>query len=77
MKVINKNLLNKLREEYPPGTRIRLLQMEDPYNGHLHSGSLGTVLDVDDIGTIHTAWDEGGSLGLLYGIDQYEKIKEE
>ena len=71
---ISKERLQRLRDDYPPGTRIRLLHMEDPYMGHLHPGSTGTVVCVDDIGTIHTAWDEGSSLGIAYGVDQCEKI---
>lgn len=50
-----------LREHYRPGTRVRLLRMNDPYQPDLKAGTLGTVIAVDDIGTIHVAWDGGAS----------------
>ena len=30
---------------------------------------MGTVIAVDDVGTIHVAWDCGSSLGVVYGED--------
>ncbi len=32
-------------------------------------GTKGTVRGVDDTGSIMVAWDSGGSLSVLYGID--------
>lgn len=71
---IKREELEALRKEYPAGTRIRLVEMSDPHMGRLHPGSLGTVQYVDDIGTIHPAWDEGSSLGIAYSVDKCEKI---
>ena len=34
----------------------------------------GTVIDVDDIGTIHILWDSGSTLGVVYGEDSSRKI---
>ena len=67
--MISKPELERLRQKYPPGTRIELVSMNDPYNTTLQPGALGTVLCVDDIGTIHTSWDCGSSLGIVYGED--------
>lgn len=58
-----------LREHYRPGVRVKLMHMEDPYRPDLKAGVLGTVIAVDDIGTIHVAWDGGSSLGVVYGAD--------
>lgn len=63
----------RLREEYPAGTRIRLLKMEDDYTT-IPVGTLGTVTGVDDIGTIHCHWDNGSSLGVVYAEDKCEKV---
>jgi len=63
-----------LREQYPPGTRVRLSEMRDPY-GPVPSGSVGTVVLVDDIGTLHTRWDSGRSLGLIPGVDTFSVIE--
>ena len=67
MNSINKKTLENLREQYPPGTRVELIKMNDPYNTMLLPGALGTVVSVDDIGTIHVRWDCGSSLGVAYG----------
>lgn len=61
-----------LREHYRPGARVKLLRMNDPYRPDLKAGALGTVIAVDDIGTIHVAWDGGASLGVAYGADACE-----
>lgn len=60
--------LDKIRERYPVGARIRLVMMEDPFAPPI--GTLGTVKGVDDIGSLLVAWDNGNSLNVLYGIDQ-------
>ena len=62
-----------LRKEYPAGTRIRLISMDDPYS-RLRPGDQGTVAAVDSIGTIHVNWDCGSSLGVAFGEDHVEKL---
>ena len=74
MNSINKKTLENLREQYPPGTRVELIKMNDPYNTMLLPGALGTVVSVDDIGTIHVRWDCGSSLGVAYGEDICKNI---
>lgn len=49
--------------------------MEDRYS-KLKVGEKGTVIGVDDIGTIHVNWDCGSSLGIAYGEDKCRKIAE-
>ena len=73
----NKPLLESIRERYPTGARVELVHMNDPYNKKLIPGCKGTVQYVDDIGTIHVAWDCGSSLGVVYGEDSCRVIKEE
>ena len=60
--------LAALRRHYPSGCWVKLICMNDPYRD-LKAGSLGTVTHVDDIGTIHVAWDCGSTLGVVYGVD--------
>ena len=40
------------KEMYPKGTRIELIDMDDPY-APIECGTKGTVEFVDDIGQIH------------------------
>ena len=51
--------------------------MDDPYCQDLKPGMLGTVMQVDDIGTIHVSWDCGSSLGVVFGEDSCTRIDEE
>ena len=66
--------IQRLREQYPKGSRVELLEsVTDPYHPLL-AGSKGTVWAVDDAGQLHVNWDEGGSLALIYGVDSFHKI---
>ena len=69
----NPNWLKFIRDQYSPGTRIRLIQMDDPY-APIPSGTEGTVDFVDDAGQIHMKWDSGRSLALIPGEDSFSKI---
>ena len=71
---INESTLASLRERFPSGCRVELIHMNDPWNTKLHDGCRGTVIAVDDMGTIHVAWDCGSSLGVVYGIDSCRRI---
>lgn len=53
-----------------PGCRIRLLRDSDTEPG-LRESMEGEVMMVDSLGTIHVAWDNGTSLGLIPGVDHY------
>lgn len=61
-----------LKSLYLNGTRVKLLEMEDPFAPPI--GTLGTVIGVDDIGSILVNWDNGQSLNVLYGIDKIMKL---
>lgn len=67
-------VLEKLREEYPEGTRVKLVQMDDAYAPPV--GTLGRVQHVDATGSIHVKWDNGSFLAILYGVDRCVKVKE-
>ncbi len=60
------------KKDYPPGTRIQLTA--DMEGEHHRAGATGSVIVVDDIGSIHTAWDDGGSLAVIPGVDSFQKI---
>ena len=67
------DIVRELKEAYPPGTRVELISMNDPFSDLL-PGDKGTVRWVDDIGTIHVNWDNGSRLGVCYGEDCCRKI---
>ena len=72
MRVISKAALEGLRRRYKPGTRVELLQMDDVQAPPI--GTKGTVLGVDDVGSILVAWDNGSGLNVIYGIDRVRKV---
>lgn len=74
MKEIHRERLEKLKAEFPSGTRLALIKMDDPYST-LNPGDKGTVAFIDDLGTIHVSWDKGSSLGLVFGEDKYKKVE--
>ena len=75
MTSIHPELLKQLREYYKPGTKVKLVRMSDPFT-HIPVGTMGIVTGVDDIGTIHVAWSNGSTLGVVFGEDECVKIKE-
>ena len=60
---------------FPPGTRIQLIHMDDPYHP-IPDGMRGTVQSVDDAGTIFPLWDNNRTLGVVYGEDAFRKLTE-
>ncbi len=74
MRNITPDTLATLREQYPPGTRVELLRMDDPQAPDI--GTKGTVSGVDDTGSIMVAWDNGVSLHVLFGVDECRIINE-
>ena len=75
MPVISKAALQMLRERFPKGTRVELIRMDDPQAPPI--GTRGTVLGVDDIGSILVDWDNGCGLNVVYGEDLCKKVPEE
>lgn len=69
--MISSEVLLALRERYPKGTRVELVQMDDPQAPPV--GTKGTVKGVDDI---MVAWDNGCGLSVAYGEDICRKVVE-
>jgi hypothetical protein len=78
-KLYKQNTTNKIKGETMKdqlkGKRIELLSTSDPYT-KLKPGDRGTVQFIDDIGTVHVAWDNGSTLGLVPGEDQFRLLKD-
>ena len=71
---VRREVLSHIREEYPKGARVELLKMDDPQAPPI--GTKGTVIGVDDIGSIMVRWDNGSALSVVYGEDACKVIKE-
>ena len=60
--------LRRIKETYPVGTRVELVEMDDPYNPP-PKGTKGTVRGVDDTGSLLMRWDNGSGLSVVWGVD--------
>lgn len=58
------------------GRRVRLLFTSDPYT-YLRHGAEGTVVFEDSLQTLFVDWDNGSSLGLVPGEDDWEFLDTE
>ena len=72
MRVISKERLQALRERFKPGSRVQLLKMDDVQAPPI--GTRGTVVGVDDIGSIMVNWDNGSGLSIAYGEDECKVV---
>ena len=73
---IDRNLVQRMKDTYLPGTRIELVFMGDDPRP-IAQGTRGTVRVVDDMGTVHCNFDNGRSLGLVPGEDVFRAIAKE
>lgn len=64
--------IEAMRKKYPSGTRVRLLEMNDPYAPYL--GAYGTVIAVEDTGMMQVSWDDGCMLHVQPGMDRVVKL---
>ena len=71
MKFPNKAVVEQIRSQYPAGTRVELVQMDDAQAPPV--GTLGSVWGVDDTGSIMVHWDNGSGLNVGYGVDVWRK----
>ena len=66
----------RMKDNYPPGTRIMLLQMGvDPHP--VEPNTRGTVMAVDDMGTLHCNFDNGRQLGVVPGEDSFRRLTDQ
>lgn len=75
MKCPDKKIVDQLKKDFPAGCRIVLDKMDDPQAPPV--GTQGTVLMVDDTGSIIPSWDKGGCLSVVYGVDLCHKVSSE
>ena len=58
-----------IRARYQAGMRIELIHMDDLQAPP--AGTRGTITAVDDVGDLIVAWDNGGGLKLIPGVDEF------
>ena len=72
MQFPRRETVERIRREYPAGCRVELLCMDDPQAPPIDT--LGTVIGVDDTGSVMVRWDNGSGLHVVYGEDECRKV---
>ena len=72
MKFPSREIVERIRREYPAGTRVELVRMDDVQAPP--AGTKGTVKGVDDTGSLLMRWDNGSGLNVVYGEDIVRKV---
>ena len=72
MRFPSKEIVEQVRGQYPVGTRVELVEMDDFQAPPI--GTKGTVEGVDDTVSLLVAWDNGSRLNVVYGEDEVRKI---
>ena len=76
MRMPDKKYLEHLRSAYPAGCKVRLLNMDDVQAPPV--GTKGTVIGVDDMGSIMVHWSNGSGLNVVPDAgDQIEKVNDD
>lgn len=72
MKFPNEKEIEKIRQEYPAGTRVQLISMYDRQSPP--AGTIGEVQFVDDAGSVHMRWENGSGLAFIPEVDEVRKM---
>ncbi len=73
---VERRFAQRMKDNYPPGTRIMLLGMgNDPRP--VEDNTRGTVKAVDSLGTLHCDFDNGRSLVIIPGGDNFRRLSDE
>ena len=75
MRFPNKEVVERIRRQFPVGCRVELLRMDDVQAPPI--GTKGTVTDVDDTASIMVNWDNGSGLNVVYGEDLCRRCDDE
>lgn len=69
-----REVVERIKKDYPVGCRVELVRMDDAQAPPV--GTKGTVIAVDDTGSLIMKWDNGSGLNVIYGEDYARRISE-
>lgn len=72
MKFPSREIVERVRREFPAGCRVELVKMDDIQAPPI--GTRGTVIGVDDTGSVMVRWDNGSGLHVVYGEDRCKRV---
>ena len=65
-----------IKQKYIVGTKVKLIKMYDLLYT-IPTGTEGIIESIDDQGTLHINWNNGSTLGLVIGTDEFKVIGED
>ena len=68
----SRETLERVRREYPAGTLVELVKMNDAFAPPV--GTVGEVLAGDDTASLIMRWSNGSGLNVVYGEDVVRKL---
>ena len=68
----SRETVERVRREYPAGTLVELVKMDDAFAPPV--GTVGEVLAVDDTASLIMRWSTGSGLNVVYGEDVVRKL---
>ncbi len=66
--------VQEIKEKYVAGTKIELIKMYDLL-APVEAGTKGIVERVDDIGNLSIDWENGRTLSLVIGVDEFKVLE--
>ena len=75
MRFPSKETVARIRARFPLGTRVQLLEMDDPQAPPI--GTRGTVRWVDDAASLCVDWDNKSTLNVAFGQDRVRIVRPE
>ena len=73
MKLPSREQVEALRREYPVGTLVELIHMDDV--AAPPPGTIGEVVYVDDMCQLGVRWSNGSGLSLIPGVDSFRRVE--
>jgi len=69
----SRETVERIKKQYPAGCRVELVRMNDVQAPPI--GTKGTVVGVDDTGSVMVRWDNGSSLNVVFDEDFCRNIE--
>lgn len=73
----SKTTVQHLKSAYPAGLRVQLVPMDEANTAMPQIRALGTVVGVDDAGSVFVSWDNGSGLGLAFSAEHGGKEEDD
>jgi hypothetical protein len=71
----NRGFISYYRQHYPAGAAVELISTDMPHRD-MPAGLMGIILKVSEDCRVHCIWENGNSLALIPGFDEFRAVNE-